>query len=47
MLQPVSMINGNPLAAKFPGSITKQLLASWSELVGMDIIQQAQSHLNI
>ncbi|MDP6771523.1 MAG: aminotransferase class IV, partial [Anaerolineales bacterium] len=46
-IMPVSKINGNPLAAKVPGSITKQLTASWSELVGMDIVQQAQSHLKI
>ena len=42
---PVGKINGNPLRKDPPGPITNQLLAAWSERVGMDIVDQAMSHL--
>ena len=28
-----------------PGPITKQILAAWSERVGMDVVDQAMSHI--
>ena len=43
---PVGKINGNPLQNDPPGPITKQILAAWSERVGMDIVDQAMSHVN-
>ena len=42
---PVGKINGNPLRADTPGPVTKQILAAWSERAGMDIVDQAMSHI--
>ena len=42
---PVGKVNGQPLRCDVPGPISKQLLSAWSELVGMDIIDQAMSHI--
>ena len=42
---PVGKVNGNPLKNEPPGPITKQILAAWSERVGMDVVDQAMSHV--
>ncbi len=39
---PVGRIDNRPLAQKAPGPITKRLWAAWSEMVGLDIVDQAQ-----
>jgi branched-chain amino acid aminotransferase len=41
-LLPCTRFNGQPVAAGRPGEIYSRLLAAWSELVGLDIIQQAE-----
>jgi branched-chain amino acid aminotransferase len=42
---PVARVNGKPLAVETPGPITRMLIGRWSELVGVDIVAQAQRHL--
>ena len=44
-LVPATKINGQPIGDGKPGPITNRLLAAWSELAGVDIVGQAQSHL--
>ncbi|MCX7386162.1 MAG: hypothetical protein DWI22_06360 [Planctomycetota bacterium] len=39
-LLPVSHVNGEPIGKEIPGPLFKQMAASWSQLVGMDIVQQ-------
>jgi branched-chain amino acid aminotransferase len=39
---PVTRFNGRPIGAEQPGSLFSRLLAAWSELVGVDIIGQAE-----
>jgi len=39
-LLPVSHINGKQICTTIPGPIFNQIAASWSELVGIDILQQ-------
>ncbi len=41
-LLPITRFNGKPLGAGTPGPIFKQLLAAWSEQVGVEICQQAK-----
>ena len=38
---PVSRIDNRPVRGDVPGSITERLLAAWSEMVGVDIVDQA------
>jgi branched-chain amino acid aminotransferase len=38
---PVSLIDKRPVNMGVPGPITKRILKGWSELVGMDIVEQA------
>lgn len=40
---PVSRIDRRPLGQEVPGPVTKRLLAAWSELAGLDIVEQALS----
>ncbi len=44
-IMPATRFNGLPVADGRVGPITRQLLAAWSERVGMDIIAQAQRQL--
>lgn len=44
-IMPATKFNGLPVGAGQVGPITKQLLAAWSELVGVDIIAQAQGQM--
>ena len=43
---PATKLNGQPINDGTPGPITNRLLAAWSELIGLDIVGQAQSHLD-
>ena len=38
---PVGRIDNRPIGSRAPGEITNRLLAAWSELVGLDIVDQA------
>jgi branched-chain amino acid aminotransferase len=42
---PVVKVNGKPLRAGAPGPVTRTLVRRWSELVGVDIVDQARRHL--
>jgi len=44
-IMPATKFNGLPVGNGQVGKITKQLLASWSELVGVDIASQAKQQL--
>lgn len=44
-IMPATKFNGLPIGDGEVGSVTKQLLAAWSELVGMDIVIQAQQQV--
>jgi len=43
---PVSKINGRKIGEKIPGDYTKKLIDAWSEMVGIDIVKQAQKYAN-
>lgn len=42
---PISKINCRPIGKPVPGVITRKLLSSWGEKVGVDIVGSALSHL--
>lgn len=44
---PVRSINGVEFPSDIPGPVTDRFLNAWSELVGIDIVEQAQSHLHL
>jgi len=44
-IMPATKFNGLPVGDGQVGPITKRLLQAWSELVGVDIVAQAQSQL--
>ena len=44
---PACSINGVRFPTDIPGPITDRLLNAWSEMVGIDIVEQAQSHLHM
>lgn len=44
-IMPATKFNGLPVGDGEVGAVTKQLLAAWSELVGMDIVLQAQQQV--
>jgi branched-subunit amino acid aminotransferase/4-amino-4-deoxychorismate lyase len=41
-LLPCTRFNGRPIADGRPGEIYHRLLAAWSEIVGVDIVRQAE-----
>ncbi len=41
---PISRVNGIPVGKEIPGYYTKKLLNAWSEMVGVDIVKQAQKY---
>ena len=45
-IMPATKFNGLPVGDGRVGSVTQRLLASWSELVGMDIVKQAREQLS-
>ncbi|MCA9014896.1 MAG: aminotransferase class IV [Planctomycetaceae bacterium] len=44
-IMPATKFNGTMIGDGQVGPITKRLLASWSEMVGVDLVEQAQSFL--
>jgi branched-chain amino acid aminotransferase len=46
-LLPVSKLDNRPLDGPTPGPVVKQLLAAWSETVGVDIVGQARKQAGI
>ncbi|MDP6088283.1 MAG: hypothetical protein QGF68_19885, partial [Nitrospinota bacterium] len=43
---PVRSVNSVEFPSDIPGPVTDRLLNAWSEMVGIDIVEQAQSHLH-
>lgn len=43
---PVQSINGVRPTADIPGPVTRRLIQAWSDMVGVDIVAQALSHLD-
>ena len=43
-IMPCVRINGQPVGNGQPGPITSKLIAAWSEMVGVDIVQQADDY---
>jgi branched-subunit amino acid aminotransferase/4-amino-4-deoxychorismate lyase len=41
-LLPVTRLNGRPIGAGQPGALFERLIAAWSEMVGVDIVGQAE-----
>lgn len=41
-LFPVSVFNGRRVAGELPGPVTRQILKAWTDLTGVDIIEQAR-----
>jgi len=39
---PVTSFNGQPVGAGASGPLTRRLLAAWSGMVGVDIVEQAR-----
>ena len=44
---PVSMVDRREVGEEFPGPVTKQLLAAHSEMVGVDIVDQALHYAGV
>jgi branched-chain amino acid aminotransferase len=42
---PVTMVDGLMIGDGKPGTLTTRLLKAWGDMVGVDIVQQAMSHL--
>ena len=42
---PVASVNGWSVGTEVPGPITSGLLAAWSDMVGLNVVEQALSHL--
>jgi branched-chain amino acid aminotransferase len=42
-IMPATRINGLPVGDGHVGAVTKRLLAAWSDLVGVDIVAQANA----
>lgn len=43
-VMPVTRLNGSPLGDGVPGPFTKRLISAWSEMVGVDIVTQADQY---
>ncbi|MEE8471841.1 MAG: aminotransferase class IV [Dehalococcoidia bacterium] len=46
VMLPVARLNTRPLGKPVPGPITRRLLSAWNELVGVDVAEQALSHVS-
>ena len=46
-VMPVTRIDNRPVGDGRPGPVTQQLLAAWSETVGMDIVDQMERFAGI
>jgi len=45
VVMPVASLNGSPIGDVVPGPVTQRLWQAWADLTGVDIIDQALSHL--
>ena len=45
-IMPATKFNGHAVGNGEVGPVTKRLLGAWSELVGLDIVAQAESQIN-
>jgi branched-chain amino acid aminotransferase len=45
-LLPITRFNGVTVCGGTPGPVARKLLTAWSEQVGVDIVEQALSHLS-
>ena len=43
-IMPVGLIDNRPIGSDVPGPITRQLQAAWSEIVGLDFVDQALNY---
>ncbi len=43
-LLPVTRLNGRPIGGGRPGELFARLIAAWSEMVGLDIVAQAERY---
>src|SRR5262249_18292570 len=43
-IMPCTAINGQPIASGRPGELTQKLITAWSEMVGLDIVAQADQY---
>ena len=43
-VMPCTRVNGLPIGEGKPGSLTRRLIAAWSEMVGVDIVAQADAY---
>jgi branched-subunit amino acid aminotransferase/4-amino-4-deoxychorismate lyase len=41
-LLPVTQLNGRPIGLGRPGEVFRRLIGAWSEMVGVDIVAQAE-----
>ncbi|MFQ5915677.1 MAG: aminotransferase class IV [Nitrospinota bacterium] len=44
---PARSLNGVEFPSDIPGPVTDRLLNAWSDMVGIDVVEQAQSHLHL
>jgi branched-chain amino acid aminotransferase len=44
-ITPVASLNGTAVGAELPGPVTLALMREWNALVGIDMVEQALSHL--
>ena len=42
---PVTQLNGRPIGSGRPGRVFSGLMAAWSEMVGLDVVAQAERHV--
>ena len=42
---PISKLNGRAVGDGVPGPVTSRLIAAWNRTVGLDVVDQALSHL--
>jgi len=43
---PIKTVNGVKIGKGAPGPVTLRLIGAWNKMVGMDIVDQALSHLD-
>jgi len=43
-IMPCTRLNGSPIGDGVPGPVTRRLIAAWSEMVGVDIVAQADEY---
>ena len=46
-IMPVTRCNGRPIRDGLPGPVSRRLIAAWSEMVGLDIIDQAKEYARV